>query len=130
MTAAHTSIEVYGAELYLVTNRRAWSTLRRQLPHMELEPSADSAGSSTFAIDMRRGVGLPVANLVVWLDLKRLEDPLDLVEIVAHEATHGASQILDYIGHDVRGIDEPHAYLVGFIARWIHQELNPVTVRL
>lgn len=130
MTAAHHTLDVYGAELYLITNRRDWTSLRRRLPFMELGPSEDaSAGSSTFGVEMR-AVGLPVPHLVVWLDLKRLEDPLDLVEIIAHEASHGANQILDYIGHDIRGVDEPHAYLVGFIARWIHQGLNPVTVKL
>lgn len=51
--------------------------------------------------------------------MKHLDDIDDLVETCSHESAHAANQILEYIGHDHRGTDEPHAYLTGWLTRWV-----------
>jgi len=35
---------------------------------------------------------------------------------IAHESTHAAGYVYDYINEDIRRTDEPYAYLVGWIA--------------
>lgn len=116
-------LDVYGVDLYLATTKRQYATLRRK--HAFLDP-ANSAGMSSFAVwEPKQGPVQPI--LVVWLDPDALTgDELEQVEIIAHEATHGAAQILAWAGHDIRGsdrdgTDEPHAYLTGWLARWLWQ---------
>lgn len=59
-----------------------------------------------------------------FLDSAAHSSRADLVSTVAHEAAHAASILLDHLGHRLRGEDEPHAYLAGYVARciWTHLE--------
>lgn len=116
-------LDIYGADLHLATDRRQWATLRRRLAFLDKE-APKSAGISQFATWHPKGPGLTQPVLVFWVDLANHPDTLDLVDTVAHEASHAASQLLDWVGHDVKGTDEPHAYLVGWLARWLWQQLG------
>jgi hypothetical protein len=122
VSVSHHTLDVYGAEIHLATTRRDWATLRRRLNFLDGVPEA--AGMSTFATFHPKGGGLTVPHLVLWLDLKAHKTKLELVDTCAHEASHAAGQLLDHIGHDIRGTDEPHAYLVGWLTRWLLEQVG------
>lgn len=121
MTVHHT-LDIYGAELYLMTTRREWPPLKRKLSFLDDEPHLTSLGSTTFDIDYPRP-GQPTPHLIFWLDAPRLAEELDRVQVCAHEASHGANLLLEYLGHDFAGVDEPHAYLVGWLTGWLFEAL-------
>lgn len=117
---SHT-LDIYGVQLHLATDRRDWAALRRRLPYLQKTP--DSLGISHFATWHPADGAPPVPHLAIWINAAHLELH-DLIDTAAHEAAHGASQILHWTGHDFRGIDgtdEPHAYLVGWLTAWIYK---------
>mgnify|MGYP003336208133 CR=1 FL=1 len=121
MAVKRHTLDIYGVELNLATNRRDWATMRRRLTWLAEKPT--SAGLCSFATWHPKGGGATVPMLALWVDVANHE-PIELVETCAHEAAHAAGQMLDYLGHDVRGTggtDEPHAYLVGWLTRWMFE---------
>jgi hypothetical protein len=123
VSVAHHTLDIYGAELHLVTTKRDWSTLRRKLSFMD-KGAPESAGLAQFATFHPKGGGITVPHLVLWLDLASHRTRLDLIDTAAHEASHAAGQLLEHIGHDIRGTDEPHAYLVGWLTRWMLEQVG------
>lgn len=119
---SHT-LDIYGTELYLATDRRSWATLRRRCNF--LDKTAQSAGFAQFATWHPKDGSLTANIVVLWIDVKAHRSTLDLIDTAAHEASHAVSQILDYIGHEPKGTDEPSAYLVGWLTRWILDGLLP-----
>jgi hypothetical protein len=122
MTTAHHSLDVYGVELHLATTRREWAALRRRYDFMAAKP--ESAGLVSFAVWTPKGSGRHVPHAAVWIDDTFHADDLDLIDTCAHEASHVANHILDYIGHEIRGTDEPHAYLIGWLTRWLWENVG------
>ena len=123
---SHHRLDIYGVELHLATTRREWATLRRRLDFLDKTPSSN--GISCFAVwEPKRGCGVRQPHLAFWLDAEALTtDMPEFVETMAHEAAHGAGQILHWTGHDFRGengSDEPHAYLVGWLTRWMWEQV-------
>lgn len=108
-------IDVYGAWLHLARDRDEWSRLQRRID--SLADIADGALGFTS-----RDIGDDGSvNLSVYLDMEQLADnPVGMTEILAHEATHAAGMLLDHIGQEYDGESEALAYLVGFIAAWLH----------
>lgn len=121
MTVVHHLLDVYGVDLYLLTNRRDWATLRRRFTSLGDAPTSDGATQlGHFVPDQG---GRVEACSIIWIS-GLVSDDLDLVEVCAHEASHAAGQILHWAGHDFRGDeggDEPHAFLVGWLTRWLWQ---------
>ena len=118
-TYAHHTLDVYGVEMYLATNRRQWSMLRRKLSFLGQVP--ESAGQATFATWVPKANGNTIPYLVCWIDPTQHDAQLDIVNTCAHEAAHAAGQILNWVGHSVPGTDEPHAYLVGWLTQWLYE---------
>lgn len=88
-----------------------------------------SMGLATFACWEPKGAGKAVPHLVLWIDVaNHADDHLELVDTCAHEATRGASNILDWIGHHKAG-DEPHAYLIGWLTRWMYEQCHELASR-
>jgi len=117
----HHVLDIYGVHLYLATTPDAWKKLRRRVNYLGDVP--ESLGLTTFATWHPDDGSAPTPILTIWIDLEH-HDPIDLVETAAHEASHAAGQILHWLGHDYRGAggtDEPHAYLVGWLTRWIFE---------
>lgn len=110
------TLDIYGTELYLATNRRDWATLRRRLNFLD---KAESAGLACFATWVPKDGSVTTSHLALWIDKAAHKTDLDLIETASHEAAHGVAQIFDWIGHEVRGSDEPSAYFVGWLTRWI-----------
>lgn len=47
------------------------------------------------------------------------------IGVISHEAVHAANEILDYVGIDMSyKNDEAQAYLVGYIAEFIHKKIG------
>lgn len=113
----HHTLDVYGAELYCATTKREWAAMRRKMTWLDKTP--ESAGLASFAIWKPKGPGLAVPTLVLWIDAEAHTDPAELVDTCAHEASHAVSQLMEYIGHTPVGTDEPSAYLVGWLAKWL-----------
>ena len=45
--------------------------------------------------------------------------------MIAHEVTHVTNDIMRYVGHGLVGdMDEPHAYLCGYITDRVYKFLN------
>lgn len=124
MTVRHHVLDIYDVHLYLATNLDDWKRMRRRLDFIPEQPNAD--GLSSFATwEPDEGPTVPV--LALWVNLATLE-PSAVVETCAHEASHAAGQILTWLGHDIRGTDgtdEPHAYLTGWLTRWLWQCCQP-----
>lgn len=116
-------LDVYDADLYLATTKPEWRALARRITALDKTPP-DAAGSSTFATFHPDGRGLTVPVVVFWLNLAQHRGAAEIVNTIAHEATHGAGQILDHIGHDGTGADEPRAYLVGWLSSWMWEALG------
>lgn len=117
VTVRRHTLDIYGTELYLATNRRDWATLRRRLDF--LDRRAESAGLASFATFVPNDGSVTQSHLAIWIDKAAHRSDLELIETAAHEASHGVTALFDWIGHDVKGSDEPSAYLIGWLTRWI-----------
>lgn len=117
VTVRRHTLDIYGTEIQMATNRRDWATLRRQAPFAEAKPN--SAGLACFAVfEPNDGSGI-TSHLAIWIDKAAHRSDLELIETCAHEAAHGVAQVFDWIGHEVKGSDEPSAYFVGWLTRWL-----------
>jgi hypothetical protein len=125
VSVEHHTHDIYGAELHLATTRRDWTTLRRKLDFLD-KGSPEAAGFAQFATFHPKGGGIVIPHLVLFIDVKAHKTQLDLIDTCAHEASHAAGQLLEHIGHDHRGTDEPHAYLVGWLTRWLVERVGDV----
>lgn len=120
-----TTIEPYGSELVLVTTQAALDRVCRSLS--DEWPVWESEGlCAEFSGEGPGGRSRHV--LVVAIDERRLLDPdsepCDAAQLIAHEATHAAGLLLDHIGQPYDGASEAHAYLVGWIVRWVWQQTH------
>lgn len=117
----HHVLDIYNVHLHRVTERRDVKNIRRRLPFLD-KTLADASAACQFATHSKTKGEPFLPHLVFWIDLKQNVDRLDLIDSAAHEAAHGASEILEWVGHDARG-DEPNAYLVGWLTRWLIADL-------
>lgn len=120
--AEHT-LDIYDAKLYLATDKRQWNALRRRAGFIA-DKAPDSAGLAHFATWHPDDGGMTLPVLVLWVNVAQHRTLADLADTLAHEADHAASQLLDHVGHQPSRIDEPHAYLVGWLVRWMWQQID------
>lgn len=122
---AHTTVDLYATEAYVVWCHKARKRLRKRLPFMLKDPGA--TGLTEFSVwHPKKGVrGLPRAHLVVWVNVDHHETLPQLVDTIAHEATHGALRILEWVQVPVNGdSSEAYAYLVGWLTRWMLESVG------
>lgn len=112
------SLDIYGAELFRATSKAELREIRSLVP---FKIEAPGAAAATWFEAVDRGP-FTVPHIVFYVDPKR-GDTLDLIELCAHEATHGAGQLFEHLAHTMQGIDEPHAYLIGWLTRWLITDL-------
>jgi hypothetical protein len=120
-------LDVYGVELHLATTVREWKKLRKRVSFLQRDPAA--VGLTQFARWEPADGGRSTPIVAFWISQHIDDDLRFLVETCAHEANHAASLILTNALHDVRGddgIDEPTAYLAGWIAGWLFHHCAPV----
>ena len=119
MAPKHHRLDIYDVYLHLATNRRDWGTLRRAMKPLGTG-SPESLGMTQRLAFRPDDGSAPEEHYVFWIDTKTLgDDTANLVDTCAHEAAHAANFILDRAGHNIASPDEPHAYLVGWLTRWI-----------
>lgn len=124
MIAEHT-LDIYGVTLHLVTTRTDLTRLRKRLDF--LPERIEDSGLTQFAQVYRQaGSMLCSPHVVIWVDEAQHADTAELVETYAHEAAHAAGQICEYISHPVTANDEPFAWLVGWITRWLWSQADAV----
>ena len=115
-------LDIYNAALFLATTKKQWKTLAKHIDFLD-KNKPDSAGQVSFATWCpNKGINEPVA--VIWIDTKHHTNPGELIDTCAHEASHAAGRILEHIGHQIPATDEPHAYLTGWLTRWIWEHAN------
>lgn len=110
-------LDIYGAWIHVATDRKAWRSLRRRLPSLDKDPGALGA----FSITLHEAPsGKVTPHLSVWLDINACDDKTELVDTIAHEATHAAVALLDHIGQAYDSDNsEALAYLIGWISGWL-----------
>lgn len=117
---AHHVLDIYGAHLWLAVTPRQWAKLVDRFEGSIDEDDRDSIGATALILDSKSST----PHIVVWLDVDRFgDDALGCVETTAHEATHVATLLLTHLRHTIRSIDEPHAYLVGWVTRWMLEQI-------
>lgn len=123
----HQRLDVFLVDLYLVDTVKAYEKLCRELTTSEGWRKWASAG---MCQDFHLGDGsdgVPEHHVVMCIDKRVLAHkstgPHDQIRLIAHEATHAAGMILDRLGHQYDGVDEPLAYLVGHLTQWAWSEL-------
>jgi hypothetical protein len=110
----HHRLDIYDHQLHLATTDKAWKRLCKDIDSLDPEPNAwGYTGSDLDTKTDTFHVSIYIGHEAVKAGGGQL------VNTIAHEAAHAASLIHRHIGAKVRGIDEPHAYLVGWIAGWI-----------
>lgn len=115
---SHT-LDIYGDTLHLATTRRAARTLAKRY-ELEVAVVVAAVGSTTPVIHSRTGE----RHVVIWIDVQAIDRPRDLIDTLAHEASHAADFIAD------RGLDnEARAYLVGWITGWLWEQVGDAMPR-
>lgn len=115
---AHHTLDVYGVELFAVSTRKDRRNLRKTVDF--ILKKTDHAGLAEFAVwNPKRGA--PRQALVLWVNAKAHHDLGELVDTCAHEAHHGATRILEWVGVDDM---EASAYLSGWLTRWLFESVT------
>lgn len=111
-------LDIYDVSLTLATTRRDWATIRRIIKPLTAKPT--SLGLTQRLTWQPKGDGIPEEHYVFWIDTATIgDDHGQLIDTCAHEAVHAANLILDWVGHPIAALDEPHAYLTGWLTRWL-----------
>lgn len=118
-------LDIYGTALFLATTKKQWRALRKQVTFLD-KTAPEAAGQVSSAVWTPNKHGAAIHTVVIWVDTKNHTEPGELIDTCAHEASHAAGRIADHIGHNVPATDEPHAYLCGWIARWIWEHAGDV----
>lgn len=108
-------LDVYDCWLHVAVTEQDWAKLAKRYDLTDL----DSMGACVLFTDASKANQPHVAIYVdsATMGTKR-------VDLIAHEATHAAAQILDHIEQRAdRHDSEALAYLVGFIARWLWEAM-------
>lgn len=118
-------LEVYGLHLHLATDVKAWRKLNKRVSDSLHTKKPDASGLveiGTFTT--QRGMHMP--HVYIFINVGAHEDIEGLVDTIAHEASHAAGAIAEHIGHPIAPVDEPVAYLVGWITRWLYIHCAPL----
>jgi hypothetical protein len=104
-------LDVYDCWLHVATTEQDWAKLAKRYGLADL----DSTGVCVLFVDSTKANQPHVA---LYIEAEATERRR--VDLVTHEATHAAAQILDHIGQRAdRHDSEALAYLAGFIAGWL-----------
>ena len=113
-------LDVYGTALFLATNKKDWKALGRRIDLGQGDtPSEEVSGQVTSGAWRPEERTFATHALVIWVDTQRHVDAGALIDTCAHEASHAAGRILEVAGHYFSYSDEAHAYLCGWLTRWI-----------
>lgn len=116
-------LDIYDVGLHLATAPEQIDTIRERVGCGDDALSLDNAAGIFGAVTTVWDTQARQTHVVIFINVKhkRHRDKHELVNTVAHEASHAAANILDDIGV---ADGEAEAYLVGWIAGWIHKNLR------
>lgn len=116
-------LDIYGAWLHLATDEKSWRSMRKRLPSLDKEvPGASGSVSLTLHTATN---GRVTPHLSIYVDVPGHNDQRDLLDTIAHEATHAGTALLDHIGQEYDSTNgEALAYLVGWITGWVWEGCN------
>lgn len=116
-------LDIYNTAIYLATTKKSWRKLAKHctLVGKRIPECAGQVASGLWTPKKR---GLSEHHIAIWIDVRNHPDPLDLLDTCAHEASHAAGRILEHIGQPLHYTDEAHAYLVGWLTRWIWEHCD------
>lgn len=113
-------LDVYGVHIHAATTTRQMTTLRRRYPQID---KPDGWGGCT-RFQHQPKTGMPQLHLAFWVDVAGHKgDRGALLDTCAHEATHAGCLILDDCGAEYDGNHEPLAYLIGWLTRWVWEQV-------
>lgn len=119
----HHTLDIYGADLYLAWEPKQWKRLQRKTGLGPKLPT--SAGLCSSGVWVPNDGGIHEQVVTIWIDAAMHRSMPELVETCAHEATHAASRLFDHIGQEYTDASEAHAYLVGWLTRWLVKHIPP-----
>ena len=105
MKVLQIDINIYESQVFVLRTRKDLLEMGKVFG-IEFADRVGDEGATTYSMGDKQ---------LIWL---RSITP----GVVAHEATHAAHGILEYIGYEPNlGNDEAEAYLIGYIVEKIHQ---------
>lgn len=128
MTYSHHRLDIYEADVYFAATPKQWKRMCREIKSKGGKHPPKCMGMSEFRTWIPGDGGAHVPVIVLWIAADRCRTTTELVNTIAHEATHATGQILDHIGHDGLRGDEPRAYLTGWLTSWMWDH-TPARVR-
>lgn len=115
-------LDIYDCWLHVTTNARQLATLRRKYP--QIPKRDDGAFGGTISFRESPTDACDVNHYVIDLDIKAHRgNQGELLNTVAHEAAHTSCHILDAAGAGYDGDSEPLAWLVGWVVRWVWEQV-------
>lgn len=118
-------LDIYDCWLHLALDRRQLASLRRKHGNTKI-PNLDR-GSFGMLIQFRDSPAdrPDVNHYVIYLDVAQHRgNTSQLIDTIAHEATHLAAGILDSTNASYDGDSEPLAWMVGWLTRWVWDGLE------
>lgn len=106
-------IDVYSAWVHLARNRKEWKALKK---HTGLKIGKVTAGGQVVT----RVGDDSNPHFFVYIAAE-YHTELELVDTCAHEATHVAHRLFEFINEEHED-SEPFAYLVGWVTAWLWTE--------
>jgi hypothetical protein len=132
MARRHTTVAPYDVVLELALNRAELEAIARRMSAPDLLDNAGSLGATTAvshngykpgSCTCSGGVGINGQHYVIWVNPAAQRRNVDLIRVIAHEATHAGVGVLDDVNARYSGKDsEALAYLVDWITAWCWQQ--------
>jgi hypothetical protein len=123
MAYAEHRLDIYGTTLLLATTKKSWQQLAKHCTLVN-KHTPQCAGQVSSGLWTPKKRGLSQHTLAIWIDTKNHTDQGELVDTIAHEASHAAGRILEHCGQPLPYTDEAHAYLIGWLTRWIWEHCH------
>lgn len=121
MALSH-KLDVYGVWLHVTTDRKQLANMRRKYGSKKVPPrghDGEVAATVSFRIEPDDGPNQSHYLIDINIGVHR-GDKRELIDTIAHEATHVSTMILDTAGAEYDGSSEPLAFLVGWITAWLY----------
>lgn len=117
------TLDIYGTRMHLAHTPKQWAQLRREINTIPENPQALALTQSVKEITDR---GDELLHLCLWVDIAGHDSAVELIQTLAHEAAHAAGFIFEQMESPYDAVNEPYAYLVGWLAAWLWVNLPDV----
>lgn len=124
MNTSH-QLDIYNqVYVHVATTKLSWKRLTKRMAIADPE-LPDAIGYTTMKTWRPNKSGFTELHFFIWIDTKKMKNSADLVNTCAHEATHTAVFLFDYIGYSWKDTGaEPIAYFVGWLTEWLWDNVS------